>query len=53
MSAYRTTPLLMMNEATEAMKKAGSVGSSRRSSFRFGNAKTGPLAAWGRVHRDF
>jgi hypothetical protein len=26
MSAFRTTPLLSMNEATEAMKKAGSVG---------------------------
>lgn len=26
MSAYRTTPLLTMEEATEAMKKAGSVG---------------------------
>jgi uncharacterized protein with GYD domain len=26
MSAYRTTPLLTMNEAVEAMKKAGSVG---------------------------
>jgi uncharacterized protein with GYD domain len=26
MSAYRTTPLLTMNEATEAMKKAGSIG---------------------------
>jgi hypothetical protein len=26
MSAYRTTPLLTMKEATEAMKKAGSVG---------------------------
>jgi len=26
MSAYRTTPLLTMNEATEAMKKVGSVG---------------------------
>ncbi len=26
MSAYRTIPLLTMNEATEAMKKAGSVG---------------------------
>ena len=26
MNAYRTTPLLSMNEAAEAMKKAGSVG---------------------------
>lgn len=26
MSTYRTTPLLTMNEAVEAMKKAGSVG---------------------------
>lgn len=26
MSAYRTTPLLTMNEAVDAMKKAGSVG---------------------------
>jgi len=26
MNAYRTTPLLSMNEATEAMKKAGSIG---------------------------
>jgi uncharacterized protein with GYD domain len=26
MSAFRTTPLLSMGEATEAMKKAGSVG---------------------------
>lgn len=26
MSAYRTTPLLSMNEAVDAMKKAGSVG---------------------------
>ena len=26
MSAYRTTPLLSMDEAAEAMKKAGSVG---------------------------
>ena len=26
MSAYRTTPLLTMNEAVDAMKKAGSLG---------------------------